>query len=77
MQRFLVCSQDMSHLLHVDGVAQLLRRLGFGLYMPSMLLAGGEHTSRARGFVPVANVQLLIRTSSVFSSFAMASSDFR
>jgi hypothetical protein len=37
-------------------------------------LVVGEYTSRAPGFVPVAKVQLLTRTSSVLSWFVMASS---
>ena len=35
------------------------------------------YTCRAPGFVPVANVQLLIRTSAVLSSFVMAPSVVR
>jgi hypothetical protein len=40
----------------------------------AVLLVGGEYTSRAPGFVPVARVQLLIGTSAVVSSLVMASS---
>ena len=40
----------------------------------AVLLISGEDTSRAPGFVPVANVQLLIRTSVVLSSIFMTSS---
>jgi hypothetical protein len=42
-----------------------------------LLMGGGQYTSRAPGFVPVANVQLLIRTSAVLSSLFMTSSVVR
>ena len=48
--------------------------LGSGLPGAVIFLVGGEYTSRAPGFVPVANVQLLTGTSAVLSSLFMISS---
>ena len=55
-------------------VAQPYDDLASGSTRRAVLLVVGEYTSRAPGFVPVANVQLLIGTSAVLSSFVMASS---
>ena len=48
--------------------------LGSGLPGAALFLLGGEYTSRAPGFVPVASVQLLTGTSPVLSSLFMTSS---
>jgi hypothetical protein len=48
--------------------------LGSGSPRAAVLFMDGEYTSRDPGFVPVANVQLLIPTPAVLSSLFMTSS---